>query len=221
VFGLWLALSAGAIGFERMSAESETVDPTLPASYQEHEGAPDDVLRRELHDDPHVPDCQILDFKKNGVTTIDEGAIVVLDSTDTSTIDYKAEDLSGNLNSYLVTLQRGFDPEADIRGLAGVAIAAYRVSDDDGGRPCAITADGVRQWVDEANLVFAAAGIRFTYDGVLHELHDTEVNNLTGEGDPFWDAAKNRFNTLAARQRRVLVVHRFGPGVSSIGGGFS
>lgn len=102
-----------------------------------------------------------------------------------------------------------------------IPIVAYRVSDNDGGRPCAITADGVRQWVDEANRVYAAAGVRFTYDGALLELRDTEVNNLTGEGDPFWQSARNRLNQLAAQHRSVVVAHRFGPGTSSIGGGFS
>lgn len=102
-----------------------------------------------------------------------------------------------------------------------VPIAAFRVADTDGGRPCAITADGVRQWVDEANRVYAAAGVRFMYDGVLTDLRDTEVNNLTGEGDPWWPAARDRLNQIAAARRQVVVAFRFGPGASSIGGGFS
>jgi hypothetical protein len=64
-----------------------------------------------------------------------------------------------------------------------IPIVAYRISDTDGGRPCAITADGVQQWVAEANRVYVAAGMRFTYDGVLLELRDTQINNLTGEAD--------------------------------------
>lgn len=97
-----------------------------------------------------------------------------------------------------------------------IPIVAYRVSDDDGSRPCAITADGVQQWVDEANRVYAAAGVRFTYDGMLLELRDTEVNNLTGEGDPWWQPARDRLNQLAAQHRSVVVVHR-----ALVGGGFS
>lgn len=97
-----------------------------------------------------------------------------------------------------------------------IPIVAYRVSDDDGGRPCAITVDGVQQWVNEANQVYAAAGVQFVYDGVLRELRDTQVNNLTGEGDPSWVSAKNRLNQLAAQHRSVVVVHR-----ALIGGGFS
>ena len=97
-----------------------------------------------------------------------------------------------------------------------VPVVAYRVSDDDGSRPCAITVDGVQQWVDEANRVYAAAGITFAYDGALLELRDTQVNNLTGEDDPSWQSAKDRLNQLAAQHRSVVVVHR-----ALIGGGFS
>jgi hypothetical protein len=97
-----------------------------------------------------------------------------------------------------------------------IPVVAYRVSDDDGSRPCAITVDGVQQWIDEANTIYAAAGVRFSYDGVLHDLHDTQVNNLTGDSDPAWQAAKDRLNQLAAQHRSVVVVHR-----SLLGGGFS
>lgn len=97
-----------------------------------------------------------------------------------------------------------------------IPIAAYRVSDDNGGRPCAISADGVQQWVDEANRVYAAAGVRFTYDGVLTEMRDTQVNNLTGEGDPQWLTATARLNSIAAARRSVVVVFRFGPDRKSV-----
>ena len=97
-----------------------------------------------------------------------------------------------------------------------IPIVAYRVSDDDGSRPCAITVDGVQQWIDEANRVYAAAGIRFTYDGILRELRDTEVNNLTDEGNPWWQSARDRLNQLAAQHRSIVVVHR-----AEVGGGFS
>ncbi len=102
-----------------------------------------------------------------------------------------------------------------------IPIVAYRVSDDDGGRQCAITADGVRQWVDEANRIYAAAGVRFTYDGMLRDLLNTKVNNLTGEGDPSWQFVRDLLNQLATQHQSVVVVHRFGPGTTSIGGGFS
>lgn len=95
-------------------------------------------------------------------------------------------------------------------------VVAYRVSDDDGSRPCAITVDGVQQWVDEANRIYAAAGIRLNYDGVLRELRDTQVNNVTGEDYPAWAAVKGKLNQLAASHRSIVLVHR-----ALIGGGFS
>ena len=97
-----------------------------------------------------------------------------------------------------------------------IPVIAYRVSDTDGSRPCAITVDGVQQWINEANRVFSTAGIRFTYDGILRDLRDTEVNNLRGEGDSWWKSARDRLNQLAAQHRSVVVVHR-----ADIGGGFS
>lgn len=97
-----------------------------------------------------------------------------------------------------------------------IPVVAYRVSDDDGSRPCAITADGVQQWIDEANRIYAAAGVQFVYDGRLLDMRDTQVNNMTGEGDVYWPSVRDRLNQLAAQQRSVVIVHR-----ALVGGGFS
>lgn len=97
-----------------------------------------------------------------------------------------------------------------------IPVVAYRVSDDDGTRACAITVDGVQQWVDEANRIYAAAGIRFAYDGVLRDLRDTEVNNVTGEDYPAWPSVKARLDRLAANHRAIVLAHR-----AELGGGFS
>ena len=82
-----------------------------------------ELLTLRLHNDPHKPDCQILTFKKNGVDTISECAIVVLDTTDSITMEYRALDPDGNLDSYSVTLQHGLGPETNIRSFGGVTIA--------------------------------------------------------------------------------------------------
>ena len=50
-----------------------------------------------------------------------------------------------------------------------VPLAAYIAADTNGGRSPAVNAAQVGQWVDEANRVYAAAGVRFVYDGVLTE----------------------------------------------------
>jgi len=102
-----------------------------------------------------------------------------------------------------------------------VPLVAYLAADDDGSRRTAVTAPQVGQWVDEANRVFAAAGVRFVYDGVLTELRNTSVNGVTGDDYPAWTSVVATLNQLAAARRAIVVVHRFGPGPQSIGGGFS
>jgi hypothetical protein len=74
-----------------------------------------------LNDTPHTPDCKILTFKKNGVDTIDECAMVTLTSSDWIELSYQALDSLGDLDSYSVTLQKGFSPENDLLSLAGVS----------------------------------------------------------------------------------------------------
>lgn len=102
-----------------------------------------------------------------------------------------------------------------------IPIVPYRMSDGDGSRACAIDNDGVHQWVNEANRVFAAAGLRFIYDGELLDWRDTEINSLTGDSDSFWASARDRISQRAVQQQSIVVVFRFGPGTNSIGGGFS
>ena len=73
-----------------------------------------------LFDTPHNAACNILNFRKNGVDVIDECAMVTLTHTDWIDVEYQASDSAGNLDSYEVTLQKGFSAEHDILGLAGV-----------------------------------------------------------------------------------------------------
>ncbi len=89
-----------------------------------------------------------------------------------------------------------------------IPIVAYRVSNDDGTRSCNITANEVQRWVDEANRVYAAAGVQFTFDGVLRDVHDTQINNLTGEEVTWWQSTRDRLNLMAAQMRSVVVIFR-------------
>jgi hypothetical protein len=73
-----------------------------------------------LHDDQHVPECKILNFTKNGTDVVDECAMVTLTPTDWLEVEYQAFDAAGNLDSYAVTLQKGFSPAQDMLGLPGV-----------------------------------------------------------------------------------------------------
>jgi hypothetical protein len=97
-----------------------------------------------------------------------------------------------------------------------VPIIAFRVSDDDGSNPCAITVDNVQSWVNEANRVYAAAGVRFSFDRVLRDMKDTKINRLSGDGDANWSYANQLLNGIAARERSVVTVYR-----ANVGGGFS
>ena len=73
-----------------------------------------------LHDDKHVPDCEILTFTKNGTTVVDECAMVTLTSTDWLEVTYQAFDAAGHLDNYSVTLQKGSSDAVALNGLAGV-----------------------------------------------------------------------------------------------------
>ena len=85
---------------------------------------------------PHQPWVRILDFTKNGVTPISECDILVLDSTDSVSMEFEVTDVTGNLDSWAVTLQHGADTPAAVVGGAGVttvpnpAIADYALAPD-------------------------------------------------------------------------------------------
>jgi hypothetical protein len=107
---------------------------------------------------------------------------------------------------------------------ATVPIQAVRVSDDDGGRPAAISAAQIKRWVDRGNQVYASTGIHFLYktsDGVV-ERKSTLLNNPTGTGDRDWLQFKRAGNQLAAEHPgKLTLIFRHGPGPRPTGGGFS
>ena len=105
-----------------------------------------------------------------------------------------------------------------------VPVVAVRVSDDDGGRPAAISPAQVKRWVDYGNRVYASAGIHFLYktsDGMV-ERKSTLLNNPTGTGDRDWLQFKRAGNRLAAEHPgKLTLIFRHGPGPQPTGGGFS
>ena len=74
-----------------------------------------------LHDTVHRADCDILNFRKNGVDVIDECAMVTLTPADWIEVEYRAFDAAGHLDSYGVSLQKGASAASSIFGLAGVS----------------------------------------------------------------------------------------------------
>ena len=109
-------------------------------------------------------------------------------------------------------------------------VHAVRVTDDcRGERAAAIDPDQVRRWIEKANEVYAAAGVRFEFDptpksGDWALLPSTEVNDLSAElpGDIGWERGKSLGNELASHfPGKVLLLFRHGPGDTPTGGGFS
>ncbi|MBN2577615.1 MAG: hypothetical protein JXB10_01310 [Pirellulales bacterium] len=65
--------------------------------------------------------------------------------------------------------------------LLTVRVLAVRTMDDDGGRACRITASEVRKLVEEANRIYATAGVWFAFRGAdedFVELRNTPINSL-------------------------------------------
>jgi hypothetical protein len=79
-----------------------------------------ELLTLYIHNTLHRADCEILNFRKNGVDVIDECALITLTNSDWIEVEYRAEDAGGHLDSYGVSLQKGFSPEQSIFGLLGV-----------------------------------------------------------------------------------------------------
>ena len=101
-----------------------------------------------------------------------------------------------------------------------VRIVAISARDADGSRPVNITVSQIQDWLNNANRVFAVAGIRFEFNGIIRALDDTDVNSLTGAGSG-WATALNTLNNIAAQERAVVIVFRHGPDSFPTGGGFS
>ena len=102
-----------------------------------------------------------------------------------------------------------------------VAIHAIRARDTNGARATTITQDEIREWVNWANRIFEVTGIRFTYNGAIATIDDTDVNN----GDPSlprWTYVKNMLDQVSRHERNLVVLFRFGPDATRpTGGGFS
>jgi hypothetical protein len=119
-------------------------------------------------------------------------------------------------------LAQGADNSASFR--ANVPVVAVRVSDDEGGRPAAVSPNQVKRWVDRGNQIYASTGIHFVYktsDGMV-DRKSTLLNNPTGTGDRDWLQFKRAGNRLAAEHPgKLTLIFRHGPGPHPTGGGFS
>lgn len=107
--------------------------------------------------------------------------------------------------------------------LLEVPLLAFRVADDDGARPARVTAADIARSVAFANDVYRLAGVRFRFDpGELMPLHNRVINDLEGDQQPDWAAAKRAADEVAEHYPdRLVVFFRHGRGRQATGGGFS
>jgi len=108
-----------------------------------------------------------------------------------------------------------------------IRLHAIQVCDDNGERSADISPLQVKAWVDQANRVFAQAGLHFVFDPRRDGpdwtvLKNWLVNDLSGTDQGDWQRAKDEGNKAAARfPKKMVVFFRHGPGATPTGGGFS
>jgi hypothetical protein len=104
-----------------------------------------------------------------------------------------------------------------------VSLLAFRVADDEGTRPARVTGAQIARSVAFANDVYRAAGVRFHFDPrELLVLHNRVINDLEGDRQPDWSAAKQAADAIAEHHPdRLVVFYRHGRGPQPTGAGFS
>lgn len=103
-----------------------------------------------------------------------------------------------------------------------IRVRAVPVADDDGGKPVEITGEQVDRWVDEANKIYRAAGIRFEFDAAadLTEVRNSSTLNAIGASPA--GAQITTGNAVASEfPGELVVVFRNGPDAAPITTGFA
>ncbi|MBS0197698.1 MAG: hypothetical protein JSR77_13165 [Planctomycetes bacterium] len=109
-----------------------------------------------------------------------------------------------------------------------VPVQALRIADDDGARRAAIEPAQVARWVEYANGVYKAAGLRLVFDpehGAFDDLRSTLINSVMPDEnatpESFRDSAQQIRETSAKYPGRMVVLFRHGAGPNPTGNGFS
>lgn len=102
-----------------------------------------------------------------------------------------------------------------------IEIHAVRAIDDNGLRETIISNLEIQKWVNGANMIFEVAGIKFINNGSMEVINDTYVNSVTGIEYIQWDYVKQKLNQIANREKKIVVLFRYGPDINPTGGGFS
>ncbi len=101
-----------------------------------------------------------------------------------------------------------------------VHIQAVFLANDDGSNRSTIVQDQIIHWVDQANLIFSQASLRFYFDpGVDTINYDNSIlNNVTGMQDPDWEKAVIEGEKIArAGGGKIIVLFRNPPMDGDVG----
>lgn len=101
-----------------------------------------------------------------------------------------------------------------------VHIQAVLLANDDGSDRSTIAMDQIIHWVDQANLVFSQASLRFYFDPGVDsiDLDNSLLNNVTGMIDPDWSKAVLEGDKIVrASGGKVVVLFRNPPMDGDIG----
>lgn len=111
--------------------------------------------------------------------------------------------------------------------LTPVRVTALRVSDDDGRRQTLISPEEVSRWLQFADSVYKAAGIRFVFDPEkdFHDLKSTRINNTMPAGldkrADLTDVSLDMRRIAASYPKTLVVYFRWGSASTPTGNSFS
>lgn len=99
-------------------------------------------------------------------------------------------------------------------------IQAVRLANDDGTGRSTISDGQIMDWVDNANLIFSQASLRFLFDPAVDssEHNSTLLNNVIGITDPNWFLAVSEGQKIArAGTNKITVIFKDPPVIGDIG----
>lgn len=99
-------------------------------------------------------------------------------------------------------------------------LQVIRMANDDGSNRSTVTDEQIMQWVDQLNLDFSQASLRFLYDPAVDssEYNSTLMNNVIGTSDPNWPQAVGEGRKIAQTEAsKISIIFKNSPMVGDIG----